>query len=235
MMVNKILVVEDDQNLRLTLVDNLELEGYQVFSASTLSVAYQVLQREEVDLIVLDIMLPDGSGYHFSKELRFENSNVMILMLTARTLNSDLIEGFSSGADDYMTKPYKLNELLARIKALLLRATPLNRGSTFVSQINGLEVNWQERIIINTVEGVDEEVYLTKKEFDLLHFLYSNLNKPLSREEILEKVWDKGVFVEERTVDNFISVIRKILSLNEPEEYFIKTVRGVGYLLSCKK
>lgn len=231
-MIDKILVVEDDKNLRLTLVDNLELDGYEVLCAATLNAAQQILATQPISLTVLDIMLPDGSGYDFAKELRVKQPNTMILMLTARTLNSDLITGFSAGADDYMTKPYKLNELLVRIKALLARS---HLSSSHLAQqccINGYRVNWQERRIINEKDNaLDHVTHLTKKEFDLLHLLYQNIDKPLSRQEILNKVWGQGIYVENRTVDNFISVIRKALNLNAPEQYSIRTIRGIGYSL----
>ena len=122
-----LLVVEDDESLRLTLVDNLQLEGYSVVSASTLDQARLTLSQQQtadqgIDLVVLDVMLPDGSGYDLCKEIRPEHPGLMVLMLTARTLDSDLHAGFNAGADDYLTKPYKIGELLLRISALLRRA-----------------------------------------------------------------------------------------------------------------
>jgi len=117
----KLLIVEDDENLRITLADNLELENYQVLVAQDLAEAKEVLVKESVDLIILDIMLPDGDGYTFAKELRGSYPHTFILMLTARTLEQDVLDGFESGADDYVSKPYRMKELLMRIKALLRR------------------------------------------------------------------------------------------------------------------
>lgn len=229
---DKILVVEDDENLRLTLVDNLQLEGYSVESVATLAGARELLQRESVLLTILDVMLPDGSGYDFCQELRVLSPNTRVLMLTARTLNADLLLGFSAGTDDYMTKPYKLDELLARIKALMSRVGPLPETSLHVSCINGFDINWQQRTIFGVSKDSNHyEVHLTKKEFDLLSLLYLNINTPLSREKILNQVWGENLYVEERTVDNFVSNIRKILNLNISEPYFIRTIRGVGYSL----
>jgi len=230
-MKNRLLVIEDDESLRLTLIDNLELEGYDVFSASTISEARSILSRQHdadlnIDLIVLDVMLPDGSGYDFSKEIRPNNPNMMILMLTARTLDADLQAGFDAGADDYLTKPYKVAELLLRIKALLRRGSVIDHAAQS-SSMNGFKVNWQRHKI--SKDG--QEVHLTKKEFDLLKLLFDNLDQPLTRDQILGQVWGDEVYVEERTVDNFISNIRKVLDLNEPQTYFIKTVRSVGYAL----
>jgi len=230
-MKNRLLVIEDDESLRLTLIDNLELEGYDVLSASTLSDARSILSQQNdadqnIDLIVLDVMLPDGSGYDFSKEIRPTNQHVMILMLTARTLDADLQAGFKAGADDYLTKPYKIAELLLRIKALLRRGSIIEHTPAS-SSINGFEVDWQR----HKISKQGQEAHLTKKEFDLLKLLFDNLDQPLTREQILSQVWGDEVYVEERTVDNFISNIRKVLDLNEPQTYFIKTVRSVGYAL----
>ena len=226
---NNILVVEDDENLRLALVDNLQLESYQVFAVDTMAAADGILTQETIELVILDIMLPDGSGYDFCQVLKEKHPTAMVLMLTARTLDNDLLTGFSVGADDYMTKPYKVAELLARVKALLSRSQSANVNHTKTSRINGFVINWQQRSITQAVNS--DQVHLTKKEFDLLYLLFININNPLSREKILDQVWGEGVYVEERTVDNFISVIRKALNLNEPQKFFIRTIRGIGYSL----
>ena len=231
-MANRLLVVEDDESLRLTLIDNLELEGYQVFSANTIADAKRIVAQQaklnlDIELMVLDVMLPDGSGYDLAQEIRPSNPSMMILMLTARTLDSDLEAGFNAGADDYLTKPYKIAELLLRITALL-RRTSATSWTTKPSLVNGFEIDWQQLRVTN--HGVD--IHLTKKEFDLLKLLFDNIGLPLTRNDILNQVWGDGVYVEERTVDNFISNVRKALDLNEPKPYFIKTVRGVGYALT---
>jgi len=229
-----ILVVEDDDSLRLTLIDNLELEGYKVFGASTISEAKACLEQHRAsqgfDLIILDLMLPDGSGYDLCKEIRFNDQNVMILMLTARTLDSDLHAGFNSGADDYLTKPYKLDELLLRVGALLRRVSS-TLSTNDSSLINGFDICWKQHRI--TKDG--QEVHLTKKEFDLLKLLCDHIDQPMSRDEILNQVWGENVFVDTRTVDNFISNVRKSLDLVAPQPYAIKTIRGIGYVLSKAK
>lgn len=230
-MKNRLLVVEDDESLRLTLIDNLELEGYEIFSASTIAEAKSVFYQQnatgqEINLIVLDLMLPDGSGYDLCEEIRLNNQSVMVLMLTARTLDADLQMGFNKGADDYLTKPYKVAELLLRIKALLRRTSSVHK-IVELSLINGFEINWQK----HNVSKQGQDIHLTKKELDLLKLLFDNIDLPLTRDHILSQVWGDEVYVEERTVDNFISNIRKTLDLNKPHNYFIKTVRGVGYAL----
>lgn len=147
-------------------------------------------------------------------------------MLTARTLDSDLHAGFSAGADDYLTKPYKLAELLLRISALLRRAPGISLSQDD-TDINNFQVSWSKRSITKNKQAV----HLTKKEFDLLQLLFNNLERPLPRDEILNQVWGEEIYVEERTVDNFISNVRKALDLNTPQPYHIKTIRGVGYAL----
>ena len=179
-----------------------------------------------IDLVVLDVMLPDGSGYDLCKEIRPEHPGLMVLMLTARTLDSDLHAGFNAGADDYLTKPYKIGELLLRISALLRRAPGAVRIQDEID-INGFNVSWSKRVIVKD----QQPVHLTKKEFDLLKLLFENIDRPLTRDEILDQVWGQEIYVEERTVDNFISNVRRALDLNSPQPYHIKTIRGIGYVL----
>ncbi len=221
---NKILIVEDDDNLREALADNLELEGYQVYSYALVKDAQQFLQNNNINLVVLDIMLPDGNGYDLCRWIR-SKTNVLVLMLTARNLEKDVVEGFISGADDYVSKPYRATELLLRIKALLRRK---NINNTSQSQnFNGYQINWNLREIYN--KGI--KVHLTKTAFDILLYLFENINQSCSREDILNSVWGNDVYVDNRTVDNFVSNLKKQLELTEGSEYYIKTIRGIGYSL----
>lgn len=224
-----ILVVEDDENLRLTLVDNLEMEGYSLRSAATIAEAKSLI--EGADLCLLDIMLPDGDGYQFCQWVRAQNHSTLILMLTARTLDRDLDEGFESGADDYLGKPYRMKELLLRVQALLRRATktPGDKPDNNIARINGFKVNWQARLVANP-DG--QPVHLTKKEFDILQFLYENIDQVQSRDDILNQVWGENSYVDNRTVDNFVANIKRLLDL-KAGEFQIRSVRGVGYCLSC--
>lgn len=223
-MANSILIVEDDDNLRNSLVDNLEIEGYRVFSFALIEESRQWLSANTADLVVLDIMLPDGNGYELARWIRL-HCDVLILMLTARSLEKDVVEGFIAGTDDYVSKPYRINELLLRIKALLRRKTPTSNVAT--TSINGFEVNWQLR----EVRKENKEIHLTKTAFDILHFLFSHQNNTCSRDDILDAVWGKDVYVDNRTVDNFIYNLKKQLSFTQPSDYMIKTIRGVGYSL----
>ncbi|MGJ8694134.1 MAG: response regulator transcription factor [Thalassotalea sp.] len=221
---NHILIVEDDENLRHSLADNLEMEGYQVTSFALVKDSKAWFNDNSVDLAIIDIMLPDGDGYELSRWLRLKH-DLLILMLTARSLEKDVIEGFISGADDYVSKPYRLNELLLRIKALLRRRQPMIQGN--YSQLNKLVINWQLREIKNGQHCI----HLTKTAFDILSYLFKKMNNTCSREEILDEVWGKDIYVDNRTIDNFISNLKKQLCFTAESEYQIKTVRGIGYSL----
>ena len=201
-----ILIIEDDKNLRQTLADNLELDGYIVAQVELVAQAKQWLSSNSVDLVILDIMLPDGNGYELGQWIT-SNTDALILMLTARSLDNDVIEGFVAGADDYVTKPYRSQELLLRIKALLRRQK---------------RIDCQQKIDING--------YLV--DFDLREIRQNDrqIHKSCSREEILLKVWG-NVYIDNRTIDNFISNLKKQLDLTDNQGYQIKTIRGVGYSL----
>jgi len=221
---NRILVVEDDDNLRISLVDNLELEGYKVFSSATVKDSKEILVGNNIDLIVLDIMLPDGNGFDLCQWVR-EKEDVLIIMLTAKGLEKDLVQGFISGTDDYMSKPYRSTELLLRIKALLRRKTC--RSILSEQQINGFNIDWKLR----KVTSENKDIHLTKTAFDILSYLVENTNKISSRDEILNAVWGVDVFVDNRTIDNFVSNIKKQLNFVEGADYQINSVRGIGYSL----
>jgi DNA-binding response OmpR family regulator len=224
---NRLLLVEDDDNLREALADNLELEGYQVFGCALVEQAKDWLTPNSADLIVLDIMLPDGDGYQLCQWIR-QRFDVLVLMLTARSLEKDVVEGFEVGADDYVSKPYRSAELLARIKALLRRKqTPINRN---VTPMNGFEINWQLRQI-TFLQEQQQTLHLTKTAFDILAHLFTHLGNICSREQILDAVWGKDVYVDNRTIDNFVYNLKKQLKLGVGPDYQIKTVRGVGYTL----
>lgn len=223
-----ILIVEDDENLRLALEDNLEDEGYQVTAVANGKEAITALIRGGIDLVVLDIMLPDTDGYAICQRIRQESWPVRVLMLTARTLESDLVQGFESGADDYLAKPYRLRELLVRVKALLRRGGVEEAASASSSSFSfgDYTLDADARILKN---GAGEELTLTRTEFDLLLFLLRQKGKAMSREDILTAAWDPHVKVDPRTVDNFVSSLKKKLGWSKGDSYRIKTVRGVGY------
>jgi DNA-binding response OmpR family regulator len=221
----RVLVVEDDPNLRLTLVDNLEEEGYAVQAASTLAEARAHWKATPFDVVVLDIMLPDGDGYSLCREMRQAGTTSRVLMLTARTLEDDVVRGFDVGADDYLAKPYRLRELLARIRVLARRgATPAPPSA--VLTFDRFRVDLDSRRLLD--EG-GKAVELTRTEFDLLVYLLRNAGKALTRDQLLTAVWGEDTVVDAHTVDNFVSNLRKKLEWTPDSRFELRTVRGVGY------
>ncbi len=236
----RVLLVEDDENLRLTLADVLRDEGYSVAAAADVAGAESMLASASFDVIILDVMLPDGDGYTLCSELKRRASAAgtpapCVLMLTARTLEDDLVRGFDAGADDYLKKPYRLRELLVRVRALVRRGAALGAaggapagagGGPGVVQIGGMRV---ERAARRVLDESGAEVPMTRTELDLLVLLVDSAGVALSRNEILDHVWGKDVVVDERTVDNFVSSLKKKLRWTPTSPFSIKTVRGVGY------
>jgi DNA-binding response OmpR family regulator len=221
----RVLVVEDDPNLRLTLVDNLEEEGYAVQAASTLSEARAHWKATPFDVVVLDIMLPDGDGYALCREMRQAHTSSRVLMLTARTLEDDVVRGFDVGADDYLAKPYRLRELLARIRVLARRGAA-SAPATEVLAFDRFRVDLDSRLLLDTS---GQPVELTRTEFDLLVYLLRNAGKALTRDQILTSVWGEQVVVDAHTVDNFVSNLRKKLEWTATSRFELRSVRGVGY------
>lgn len=221
---SRILIVEDDENLRLALADNLEDEGHVVRVAASIAEANAALADQDPELIVLDIMLPDGDGYTLCSRYREAGGTAMVLMLTARTLEDDLVRGFDAGADDYLAKPYRLRELLSRVSALLRRAggraqaRPQQGFCDFVIDTDAREVR-----------GPKGPIAMTRTEFDLLQYFVQQSGKARSRDAILDAVWGADVIVDGRTVDNFVSSLKKKLGWQRDAAWRIRTVRGVGY------
>jgi DNA-binding response OmpR family regulator len=225
-----VLVVEDDENLRLALTDNLTEEGYQVHPVAGANAAIEAARDRQFAVVVLDIMLPDGDGYTVCRKLRELGCTAAILMLTARTLEDDLVRGFEAGADDYLAKPYRLRELLARVNALLRRGA--SSAAAAAKDLGGFTVDRRARRVAK-LDG--SEIELTRTEFDLLVCLVDNVGQALTRESILDRVWGKGIVVEQRTVDNFISSLKKKLGWTDGCGFNIRAVRGVGYRFELEK
>jgi DNA-binding response OmpR family regulator len=223
-MTARILLVEDDENLRLTLEDNLTEAGHAVEATATIAAAEDALASRAFDLLVLDVMLPDGDGYALCRRLRARGHDAPILMLTARTLEDDVVQGFAAGADDYLGKPYRLKELFARVGALLRRRVPQPSGDA--RAFAGFRVDLGARTVCDP-RGAP--IALTRKEFDLLVHLHDHRGQALSRDAILDAVWGSDVVVDLHTVDNFISSLKRKLLKDEPAGFRISTVRGVGY------
>lgn len=220
-MPTQVLVVEDDSSLRLAVTDNLEDEGYAVVATASLAAARTALAGQRFDVVVLDLMLPDGDGTALCRELRKAGNAARVLMLTARTLEDDLVKGFEAGADDYLAKPYRLRELLARVAALSRRTA----ATSSTHRLGSYEVDETRR----TVTGPAGAVELTRKEFDLLVCLLRAGDAVVKRDDILDAVWG-DVVVDTHTVDNFVSSLKKKLKA-ETSGFELKTVRGVGFRL----
>jgi two-component system OmpR family response regulator len=226
---NKVLIVEDDANLLETLKYNLRKEGYDVVTASDGEQAIEVARREKPDLLILDIMLPKLNGFEVCRILRQEMI-VPILMLTAKADETDKIVGLEIGADDYMTKPFSIRELLARVRAMLRRtkmAKAPPAGEPASLKIGNLEIDFARHRV--ALSGAALE--LSPKEFDLLVFLARNKGLVFSREQLLEKVWGYYFAGDTRTVDVHIRWLRQKIEADPGHPKYLVTVRGTGYKL----
>lgn len=229
MAASKILVVEDDPNLLETLRYNLQKEGYQIVLAVDGQQALETARREKPDLVILDLMLPELSGLEVCRILRKEMT-VPILMLTARTEEMDKILGLEIGADDYVTKPFSMRELIARIHALFRRSAiqeSADAGEKGVIRFGNIEIDASR----HRIELDGEPLELTPKEYDLLVFLARNKGFVFNREQLLEKVWGYDYAGDTRTVDVHIRWLRQKIEADPHHPRFLITIRGTGYKL----
>jgi DNA-binding response OmpR family regulator len=222
----RILIVEDEKEMARGLKDILEFEGYEVETAENGAEGLKAVNKREPDCIILDLMLPDISGYQVCEKIR-QKLNTPILMLTAKSQDHDKILGLKLGADDYLTKPFSLGELLARVMALLRRHTQYAQNVDII-QIGASIVDVKHFI----VKRGSEEHSMSHYEVELIKLLYSHVNQPVTRDEILDKVWGTDNFPTNRTVDNFIVKLRKKLEDDYKNPRHILTIYGVGYKLS---
>lgn len=218
----KILIVEDDESIAFGLERNLRFEGYQVLVATDGEKGLQYAIDERPDLIILDIMLPRVSGYEICETLRKNGIDTPVIFLSAKVREADKVTGLDLGGDDYITKPFGLRELLARVKTILRR---VRESEEAPRTFGGIEVNIPGQV----VRKKGQEVALTTKEFELLKFLINRPGKVLTREAILKGVWGFNYFGTARTIDNFINRLRQKIEDNAEEPQYILTVRGVGY------
>jgi DNA-binding response OmpR family regulator len=222
----KILICEDDPTILHGVQDLLEDEGYEVIAARDGETGYRLAREEDPDLIVLDVMLPKRSGVEVCRKLHEDRIRGAILMLTARATESDKVRGFEAGADDYLTKPFGVQELLLRVKALLRRTTKLeDQLATFT--LGDLQIDFVR--FEATREG--EAVELTPREFKILRLFCESPGRVITRNELLDKVWGYDVFPTTRTVDNHIVKLRKAIEPAPRKPRYIVSVRGVGYKL----
>ena len=222
-----ILLVEDDPALALGLVDTLEFEGFEVHHAQSGEDAVRLLGEHRLDCIILDLMLPGMNGYQVCERVRARNERVPILMLTARSQESDKIRGLDAGADDYVTKPFSVGELVARVRALLRRARRTSTSDSEVFEVAGRLVDPVKQIML--IHG--EEQQLSYHEVELLKLLVAREGQPVSRDEIMERVWGQEAHPSSRTVDNVIVKLRKRIESAPDKPEHILTVYGVGYKL----
>ena len=229
----KILIVEDELNMVKGLKDNLEFEGYEVDTAMEGSSGLQKIQQNRYDLILLDIMLPEVSGFDICKIARKEGINTPIILLTAKGEEIDKVLGLELGADDYITKPFSLRELLARIKTVLRRAPNGKEGNgepEFIC-IGNIKVNFKS---YQAVEGTNE-IKMSYKEFGILHYLYMNAGKIIQRDDLMSDVWGIEFDISTRTVDNFILKLRQKIEVDPNNPKIILTVHGMGYKMIMGK
>jgi len=220
----KILIVEDEESILMPLEDNLKLEGYEISCARDGLEGLSMAAEHPFDLIVLDIMLPKLDGFEVCKRLRQDRVMTPILMLTAKSQEIDKVLGLELGADDYVTKPFSSRELLARIKSILRRAKEPHRGIDFF-RFDAIELDF----VKYEAKKQGQPIPLTALEFALLHFLIQNKGHVVHRNEVLDSVWGKDVYVDARTVDKHISLLRKKFEDDPQEPKYILGVRGVGY------
>lgn len=224
-----VLVVEDDKNLLDTLRYNLKKEGYNVLGTDDGVSALEIARTDKPDIIILDVMLPGMSGLDVCRVLRLE-MNVPILMLTAKAEETDKLAGLEIGSDDYMTKPFSLRELLARVKAMLRRAAmtqTIPSGEQAAMQVGKLRIDSARHIAVKDSRKLE----LTPKEFELLAFLAKNKGFVFSRDQILQQVWGYDFAGDTRTVDVHIRWLREKIEDNPNEPKLLSTIRGVGYKL----
>lgn len=226
-----ILLVEDEENLHESLKLNLELEGYEVTSAFDGNQALEAVKAEYFDLIILDVMLPEVDGIAVSETIRISNNEVPILMLSAKSTSADKILGLKKGADDYLTKPFNLEELLIRIQKLISKNLRLQDkttvGNTYTFGENIIDFKAQE-----AQTKYAGKIQLSKKEAMLLKLLIENKNEVVPREKILQSVWGYNVYPTTRTIDNFILNFRKYFEKDSRNPQYFQSVRGVGYKYS---
>jgi len=226
-----ILLVEDEENLHEALKLNLELEGYEVTSAFDGAAALKAVESEYFDLIVLDVMLPEMDGINVAETIRISNNEVPILILSAKNTSADRVLGLKKGADDYLTKPFNLEELLLRVNKLVDKNKKLQDrstvGNSYTFGDNIIDFKAQEATTHSS-----GKIQLSKKETMLLKLLIENKNEVVPREKILQAVWGYNVYPTTRTIDNFILNFRKYFEADSRNPKYFHSVRGVGYKYS---
>ena len=224
----QILITEDERDLLDTLYYNFKKENYDVFTASSGKEALEIIDRQSIDLAILDIMLPDMSGLDVCKHIKINRSesHTAVIILTARGEEIDRILGFELGADDYVVKPFSIRELTLRVSSLFKRNENLNKDNNII--FGDISINLDS----HTVKISDQVIKLTIKEFNLLHILIKNKEKVMTRERLLNKAWNYNQDITTRTVDTHIRRVREKIKASCVS---IETIRSLGYMITNKK
>ena len=219
-----VLLVEDEESITAPLAEALGREGFETKVAGTVAESLDLARRHQPDLVLLDVMLPDGSGFDVCRELR-RTSQVPIIMLTARGEEADRVIGLELGADDYVVKPFSAREVVARIRAVLRRAETAPEGPQGPIEIGDVRLDPGRREVTKGGDVVE----LSRKEFELLHLLMQNAGAVVKRERLIDEVWDVNWFGSTKTLDVHVSGLRKKLGDDSSEPRYVHTVRGVGF------
>jgi DNA-binding response OmpR family regulator len=224
-----VLLAEDDLQMGFIIKDNLEDEGFEVINCPDGETAWEQFQRKAPDICVLDINMPGRDGYSLAKKIRQRNDVVPILFLTAKSMEEDRLKGFETGADDFITKPFSMKELLHRMRVFLRRNRLLIPASSPEHTIGAIRFIPAENRLLKD----DQEMILTQKETELLHFFFLHINRVVRREDILNHVWGKNDYFLGRSMDVYIAKLRKLLK--EEKTVKIETIPQVGYRMMIKE
>lgn len=221
----RILLVEDEENIRDVVKLNLELENYEVVTTDNGREAIKLFHEQHFDLLLLDVMLPEVNGFQICEQVRLTNMEVPVIFLTAKDAAQDRINGLKKGADDYLTKPFNLEELLLRVQNLLKRTVKNPENAPEAYDFGTNKINF----LTFEATGQNGDFILTKKEAMLLKLLIDRRNEVVSRQQILQSVWGYDVYPSTRTIDNFILSFRKYFEEDPKAPHYFLSVRGVGY------
>lgn len=229
-MSKRILLVEDELSIQKVIQMNLELEDYEVVVADRGKQALDLAKNQYFDLIILDVMLPEINGFEICEQVRLNNKDIGIIIVSAKDTAEDRVQGLKMGADDYLVKPFNLEELLLRIEKLMGRKDKKERTTSEIFEFGENAINFSSY----EAKGNGKDFFLTKKEAQLLQLLIERKNEAVSREQILKTVWGYDVYPATRTIDNFLLSFRKYFEKDPKNpEYFI-SVRGIGYKFTEK-
>lgn len=223
----QILIVDDEPSMREGLSDNLIFEGYKTELAANGIQALEKLNNQSFDLVVLDVMMPEMSGFDVCKQIRQDGNQVPVILLTAKGEEIDKVLGLELGADDYITKPFSLRELIARIKAILRRSenSTIENSTSKFETIGLMQVDFKNYV----AKIASKEENLSHREFEVLHYLWAHKQKVVSRDDLLKNIWGYDEFPTTRTIDNFILKLRQRVEVNPNEPKIILTAHGLGY------